>query len=82
MIKQAKAGIRGNLIVEKPIVHYKEMPASMASTPKVGHVACVLPLDHPSANVSNNNPVITSKVIAVTEDGFETQNTIYVKETP
>ena len=42
-----------------------------------GQGAMVHPIDHPSLRVSNESVVWTSKVINVSENEFETENTIY-----
>lgn len=44
---------------------------------KVGLRALVLPINHPSPNVSNKRVCITTPVIASWPTGFETKNTIY-----
>lgn len=46
---------------------------------KVGYVTVVQPTNHPSELVSNTKPVVTSRVVALHPDGFETLNTIYLK---
>ena len=46
----------------------------------VGHRAIIKPIDHPSEFVSNQTEVITSPVISINDDGFETLNTFYKKE--
>lgn len=61
----------------KPIVNYTPQDADYIV---VGHRAFVHPTNHPSNLVSNTTGVMTSPVVKITEDGFETQNTIYRKE--
>ena len=61
--------------MNKPTVHYK--PKSYCIT--VGEPALIQPLDHPSPLVSNTHFARTSKVLKITETGFETKNTIYVR---
>lgn len=58
----------------KPIVYF--FPTKMDFI-QVGKSALILPLNHPSEYVSNNQFARTSLVIGMTEDGFETQNTVY-----
>lgn len=61
----------------KSIVRYN---ASENDSIHVGRSAVVADvLNHPSSIVSNRHPVYTSEVIAITDDGFETKNTKYVK---
>lgn len=44
-----------------------------------GHPAVVHPVDHPDAeNVTNTKAVLTSRVVQVHADGFETQNSYYI----
>ena len=62
---------------QKPIVNYTPQDADYI---KVGHRAFVQPTNHPSQQVSNTTGVMTSPVVKLTKDGFETQNTIYRKE--
>lgn len=59
----------------KPIVHCHKVKGFDI---RLGCSAIVKPIDHPSRLVSNQKPVITSKVIALSIDGFETENTMYV----
>ena len=61
----------------KPIVNYTPQDADYI---RVGHRAFVQPINHPSLAVSNTTGVMTSPFVKITEDGFETQNTIYRKE--
>ena len=61
----------------KPVVHYTEVDEQNL---QVGNNVFVLPINHPSNLVSNKNWVLTSRVIALHEDGFETMNTIYKKQ--
>lgn len=56
--------------MQKPIVQYKSMGYEIV----VGKSADVLALDHPRLG---RQWVITSAVQAITDDGFETLNTIY-----
>ena len=56
--------------MQKPIVQYKSMGYNI----EVGESADVLALDHPHLG---RQWVITSTVQAITDDGFETLNTIY-----
>lgn len=63
--------------MSKPIVHY--MPTKF-DVIKLNTGALIHPLDHPSDRVSNKEFVVTSKVIAIDDFGFETQNTIYRKQ--
>jgi hypothetical protein len=61
----------------KPIVHYLPMEGWPIV---VGQCANVIPLDHTSYSVSNNRWATTSIVISENDNGFETENSIYVKE--
>lgn len=45
---------------------------------RIGHRAFVIPIDHPSLLVSNQDVVLTSTVVAFNQNGFETKNTIYI----
>ena len=60
----------------KPTVHYHELTQMK---PQEGKIAFVVPVDHPSSRVSNKGMVATSLVVEVTDDGFETLNTVYVR---
>jgi hypothetical protein len=61
----------------KPIVQYKAVEG--VTDLVVGSSAFVVPLDHVSSIVVNGQPVWTSTIKYVGEDGyFETQNTRYV----
>lgn len=60
----------------KPIVHYTP---SANDYIEVGKSANVYPTDHPSPLVSNQYIVYISRVIKITEDGFEIKNTKYVR---
>lgn len=66
----------------KKVVKYRYWTEDHAQHVKVGHQAIIMPLDHESPLVSNTTTALTSPVIRVfTEiEGFETANTIYVKE--
>lgn len=58
----------------KPLVHYKELFSC-----EVGARAFVVPVDHPSSQVSNTQCVLTTPVVAfdALTGEFETQNTRY-----
>ena len=56
--------------MQKPVVQYKSMGYNI----EVGESADVLALDHPRLG---RQWVTTSTVQAITDDGFETLNTIY-----
>jgi hypothetical protein len=60
----------------KPLVHYIEVV--YPPSPVVGKSVIVKTVDHPSPLVSNTKHVLTSPVVSVNDDGFETQNSIYV----
>lgn len=61
--------------MNKPVVHYAPSKYDVIVS---GMSAYVLPVDHPSAYVSNEITVRTSTVVVVHEDGsFETLNTLY-----
>jgi len=65
---------------DKPVVHFKEIGASIA----IGSRAFVIPIDHPSDLVSNTTWVLTTPVQSFVSDGkgivsFETLNTRYVR---
>lgn len=61
----------------KPVVRYN---ASKYDFVHVGMPALVHPIDHyNSATVSNTRQVRTSNVVRLTEGGFETSNTMYVR---
>lgn len=61
--------------MNKPVVHYAPSKYDVIVS---GMSAYVLPVDHPSAYVSNEATVRTSTVVVVHEDGsFETKNTLY-----
>jgi hypothetical protein len=55
----------------KPVVYYVTIDSTNI---QIGKSANVIALDHP---MLGKEYVITSTVIAITEDGFETRNTIY-----
>lgn len=55
----------------KPVVHYEPLHVTNI---QLGRSADVYALDHPNLG---QQWVVTSKVIASTEDGFETRNSIY-----
>lgn len=59
----------------KPIVHFTDSIGEV----RIGSHALVIPVDHPSSIVINNNLAQTSAVVKVNPDGFETLNTIYRK---
>lgn len=58
----------------KPLVHYRELVFCM-----LGRSAVVVPVDHPSARVSNRRHIVTSTVMVEIdgEGAFETLNTRY-----
>ena len=62
------------MIKIKPVVHF--FPTKMDYI-KVGTPALIHPIDHPSELVSNKELARTSEVINITDDGFETRNTVY-----
>lgn len=60
----------------RPLVHYKKIHSKLV----VGDSVILLPLDHPSPEVTNTKYISTSKVTRIAEDGeFWTENTHYVK---
>lgn len=59
----------------KSVVTYQETFLPVV----VGKRTMVRPIDHPSTLVSNTAPARTSIVIAVHDNWFETENTIYRK---
>ena len=59
----------------KPIVQY--LPSNFNFIQK-GKRAMVIPVDHPGELVSNTQMVITSPVIEVGSNHFETENTRYI----
>ena len=61
--------------MDKPVVLY-ENPQRI----EIGFPAIIYPLNHPSRLVTNSEYAITSMVVAITDDGFETENTIYRHE--
>ncbi len=63
----------------KPVVHYINLGVPI----QVGERAVVQPVDHPSSEVSNKHPVLTTVVRAFDEVTgiFETNNHIYHPET-
>lgn len=66
----------------KPIVHYNHIAGAIE--PLVGIGALVRPLDHydclePFSTITNGQTALTSRVLHVTETGFETLNTNYVR---
>ncbi len=61
----------------KPVVHYEKVDEKHL---QVGTSVLVLPTDHPDPLVSNVKWILTSKVIDLHEDGFETLNAIYKKQ--
>jgi hypothetical protein len=63
--------------MKKPTVKY--IPGAGTEI-KVGERAWVRPLDHPSPLVSNTTWALTSPVISTNDKGFETRNTIYVRD--
>ena len=63
--------------MNKPTVRYKNHPKNYI---KVGDGAVIQPINHTSHLVSNHTWVRTSEVLKVTNNGFETLNTIYVGE--
>lgn len=62
----------------KPVVRYRPSVYKI----EVSYPTLVYPIDHPNPDyVSNGGHLaITSPVIALREDGFETENTIYVED--
>jgi hypothetical protein len=64
----------------KPVVRYKPTEADAIERGK--RAALFNVLDHPSDLVSNTEGTMvgTSRVLYITEDGFETENTRYVRE--
>lgn len=61
----------------KPTVRFKDLKTK----PQIGKSMVCFPLDHPASDrVSNTKLIITSPVVALTDDGFETLNTIYKEE--
>lgn len=59
----------------KKVVHFSRSKYEFIHK---GLPATVFPVDHPdSENVSNKKQAITSNVVAIHEDGFETENTRY-----
>jgi len=62
----------------KPTVQY----INLQFPPKIGINTILQPIDHPSYLVTNTNPVVTSNVVKIEENGvFETENTRYVPAT-
>ncbi len=59
----------------KPIVLYNTVRKNNI---KVGEVAYVYPINHPSSRVSNAIMVVTSPVLRKRGRCFETENTVYV----
>jgi hypothetical protein len=57
----------------KPIVYFK------GPVEYVFGRAIVTPINHPGPLVSNTTTVMTSKVVQQHGDGFETENTRYVR---
>lgn len=45
---------------------------------RIGEPAYILPVDHPSPLVTNEQMARTSTVVAFNQNGFETKNTIYI----
>lgn len=66
----------------KKVVKYRYCTEDHDQHVKVGQRAIIMPLDHESPLVSNTTAALTSPVIRVFTEivGFETANTIYVKE--
>lgn len=60
--------------MEKPIVQYTGL-ATFVGIEEL--YAIVRPLNHPSPHVSNTTEVLTSKIVAMGDNYFETENTIY-----
>lgn len=62
----------------KKIVHYLPSPYN---TIHLHQSAFIKPLDHPDeTRVTNTKFVQTSTVVALLDNGFETQNTIYMEK--
>jgi hypothetical protein len=62
-------------VSKKKIVHYTQNKYDLIAK---GLPAQVYPVDHPdSTRVSNRKQVLTSKVIKIHSNGFETENTRY-----
>lgn len=61
----------------KQIVQYYNSPMNRIA---LHQRAFVHPINHPSDLVSNKMFVLTSPVIAINPDGFETHNTIYKRK--
>ncbi len=59
----------------KPVVRYVQEYCP----PSVGQGMLVIPMDHPGDSVSNYEWARTTEVVKVTEAGFETLNTVYVR---
>jgi len=57
----------------KPIVHY--IPSKYDFIREDVPATICKPVDHPTC--SNNRAIITSKVIAIDHNGFETKHSIY-----
>lgn len=57
----------------KPHVKFKECLTQV----RIGWPVVCIPIDHPSELVSNTKSVITSPVVKINHDGFETLNTVY-----
>lgn len=60
----------------KPVAYYEEELSEV----RPGRSCCVLNVDHPELGFEKI--IITSQVIEVMEDGFETLNTIYRQKKP
>lgn len=57
----------------KPVVK-----AAFIDAPEIGFRCTIVPKDHPAIYL-NHRIAYSSAVVAITEDGFETANTFYVK---
>ncbi len=57
--------------------------AMPSGNPRIGSAMILHPINHPDeAHVSNTKAVLTSMVVAVTDnDNFETENSIYKRKT-
>ena len=58
----------------KPIVYYRPRKDDHI---QLGQRALVYPVNHTSPLVSNKSIALTSKVIKIFNEGFETKNSIY-----
>lgn len=67
-----------DIVSPKKVVRYSDFITSI----EVGMKTIVYPIDHPSPYVTNKKPCLTTIVVKLFPDGFETLNTRYIYKPP